>query len=62
MKVGLLVSPQPSLGATLHLLTGLPVSMSLHLLLIWMSVASLNLWLLDFHTVQFADSSGCYLF
>ena len=27
-----------------------------------MNVASLNSWLSDFHTVQFSDGSGYYLF
>ena len=39
-----------------------PASATLPLLPIWMSVASLNPWLSDFHTAQFSDSSGCYLF
>ena len=34
----------------------------LPLLLVWMSVSSLSPWLLDFHTVQFSGSSGCFLF
>ena len=32
------------------------------LLLVWMNVSSLSPWLLDFHTVQFSFSSGCFLF
>ena len=32
------------------------------LLWFWMHVSSLTPWLLDFHTVQFSDSSGCSLF
>ena len=32
------------------------------LLLVWMNVCSLTPWLLDFHTVQFSVSSGCFLF
>ena len=32
------------------------------LLLLWMNVSSLSPWLLDFHTVQFSVSSGCFLF
>ena len=31
-------------------------------LIVSMNVASLNPWLLDFHTVRFSDGSGCYLF
>ena len=27
------------------------------LLPVWMNVASLNLWLLDFHTIQFSDNT-----
>ena len=38
-----------------------PCSTSLPLLPVWMNVASLNPWLLDFHTVLFSDCSGCYL-
>ena len=32
------------------------------LLPVWMNVSSLTSWLLDFHTVQFSVSSGCFLF
>ena len=32
------------------------------LLLVWMNVSSLSPWLLDFHTVLFSVSSGCFLF
>ena len=32
------------------------------LLPVWMNVSSLTAWLLDFHTVQFSVSSGCFLF
>ena len=35
---------------------------SLPLLQIWMNVSSLSPWLLDFHTVRFSGSSGCFLF
>ena len=28
---------------------------------VWMNVFSLTLWLLDFHTVRFSGSSGCFL-
>ena len=35
---------------------------SLPLLPVWMNVSSLTPWLLDFHTVQFSVSSGCFLF
>ena len=38
------------------------LSVTLPLLSIWMNVASLNPWLLDFLTAQFSDNSGCYLF
>ena len=37
----------------------LPVSV---LLPVWMNVSSLSPWLLDFHTVRFSVSSGCFLF
>ena len=49
----------PPLLTTACLLT---VSASLRLLPVWMNVAPLNYWLSDFHTVQFSDGSGCYLF
>ena len=32
------------------------------LLPVWMNVSSLTPWLLDFHTVQFSVSFGCFLF
>ena len=32
------------------------------LLLVWMNISSLTPWSLDFHTVQFSGSSGCFLF
>ena len=32
------------------------------LLPVWMNVSSLTPWLLDFHTVHFSGSSGCFLF
>ena len=35
---------------------------SLPLLPVWMNVSSLTPWLLEFHTVQFSVSSGCFLF
>ena len=37
-------------------------SLCLPFLPIWMNLASLNPWLLDFHTVQFSGSSGCWFF
>ena len=39
-----------------------PSCPSLPLLLVWMNVSSLSPWLLDFHTVHFSVSSGCFLF
>ena len=39
-----------------------PSCPSLPLLPVWMNVSSLTPWLSDFHTVQFSDSSGCFLF
>ena len=39
-----------------------PSFLSLPLLLVWMNVSSLTPWLLDFHTVRFSGSSGCFLF
>ena len=38
------------------------LSTSLSLLLVGMNVTSLNPWFSDFHTAQFSDSSGWYLF
>ena len=32
------------------------------LLSVWMNVSSLSPWLLDFHTVRFSVSSGCFFF
>ena len=32
------------------------------LLLVWINVSSLSPWLLDFHTVRFSVSSGCFSF
>ena len=32
------------------------------LLQVWVSVSSLSPWLLDFHTVRFSVSSGCFCF
>ena len=39
-----------------------PLPTSLSLLPIWRNISSLNLLLLVFHTAQFSDSSGWYLF
>ena len=47
----------PPLYATLRLRASLLDSMSLPLLPIWMIVASLTPWLLDFHTAQFSNGS-----
>ena len=50
---------------------GLPIPPPLHasqylcisvLPAVWINVASLNPWLSDFHTAQFSDESGRYLF
>ena len=38
------------------------ISVTPPLLPIWMNVASLNPWLLDFHIAQCSDSHACYLF
>ena len=54
-----LPSPPAARLATSPLHPGGP---SLPLLLVWMSVSSLTPWLSTFHTVQFSDSSGCFLF
>ena len=40
----------------------LPGCLSPLLLLVWVHVSSLSPWLLDFHTVRFSVSSGCFLF
>ena len=40
----------------------LPSCPSPPILLVWMNVSSLTPWLLDFHTVRFSVSSGCFLF
>ena len=56
MNVGTPILPPPPLHATLPLLASLPLIPN------WMSVASLNPWLSDFHTVRFFNSSGYYLF
>ena len=40
----------------------LPSCPSLPLLQVWLNVSSLTPWLLDFHTVRFSGSSGCFLF
>ena len=45
-----------------HLESSLPSCISLPLLPVRMNVSSLTPWLLDFHTVQFSVSSGCFLF
>ena len=44
------------------LVSSLPGCPSSPLLLVWMNVCSLTPWLLDFHTVRFSVSSGCFLF
>ena len=63
--------PRVNVGLSIPLLLQLPlhatlplrpVSVTQPLLCIWMNVASLNPWLLDFHTARFSDGSGCYLF
>ena len=52
-----LVLQPPSCGES-----SLPGCTSPLLLRIWMNGSSLAPWLLDFHIVQFSDSSGCFLF
>ena len=39
-----------------------PSCLSPPLLPVWMNVSCLTPWLLDFHTVRFSGSSGCFLF
>ena len=48
--------PVPRLHNSPHL------SVFLLLVPLWMNVASLNPWLLDFHTAQLSDECGWYLF
>ena len=54
-----LAEPASPCLATSPLCPGCP---SPPLLPVWMNVSSLTPWLLDFHTVQFSVSSGCFLF
>ena len=42
--------------------SSLPTCPSPTLLPVWVNVSSLTPWLLDFHTVRFSVSSGCFLF
>ena len=51
--------PSPPATALLRVLS---TQLSLFVLPVWVSVSSLTPWLLDFHTVQFSVSSGCFLF
>ena len=60
MNVGPLVLPPPLVPHCISL--PLCPFLSPPLLPVWMNVASLNSWLLDFHTVWFSESSGCSLF
>ena len=39
-----------------------PSCQSLPLLQVWVNISSFSPWLLDFHTVQFSVSCGCFLF
>ena len=54
--------PTPVLQLLLCHKSSRPSCPSPPLLLVWMNVSSLTAWLLDFHTVQFSVSSGCFLF
>ena len=54
-------APRHTCGSV-PLCTSPPLSQSPPLLPAWMNVASLNPWLLDFHTVRFSDDSGWYFF
>ena len=56
------ILPPLPLCTTPQLYTSLSVSMRPPLQPIWINVASLNPWLLDFCTVLFSDGSGYYLF
>ena len=52
-------------GSTNHCLAVSPLRpgcISPPLLPVWMNVSSLSPWLLDFHTIRFSVSSGCFLF
>ena len=40
--------------------SSLPGCPSPSLLQVWMNISSLTPWLLDFHTIQFSVSSGCF--
>ena len=51
----------PSLHATSHLCMSTCIPTTPPLLPVSMNVAFLNLWLSDFYTAQFSESSGCYL-
>ena len=53
------VGPPVPLLSPLH--TTQHLSASLPFLTVWMNVASLNLWFLDFLTAQFSDGFQCYL-
>ena len=60
--VGLSILPPLPLSTILRFRASLPVSTTPSLLPVWMTVASLKPGLLDFHTAQFSDCSGCYFF
>ena len=64
----LTVYPHANVGPPAPPAAALPTSplhpgyMSLPVIQVWMNVSSLTLRLLDFHTVQFSGSSGCFYF
>ena len=55
-----LACPGPPATALLQVLS--TSCLSPPLLPVWMNISSLTSWLLDFHTVRFSVSSGCFLF
>ena len=50
----------PGPPSTALLWSSLPSCLCLPLLPVWMNVSSLSPWLLEFHTVWFSVSSGCF--
>ena len=64
VNVGPPATALPTRSSSCHLYAHLlcPSCLSLPHLPVWMNVSSLTPWLLDFHTVWFSCSSGCFLF
>ena len=66
-QLSLPVDPQTNVGPPAPPAAALPRVLSTRLPVsappaVWVSVSALSPWLLDFHTVRFAGSSGCFLF